>query len=535
MSHYFSDPCIPVHTDVWWPGHPGYETDINNNLDILTLSTPSEAYVTNVSQLVVDSATFSHQFYDDVYLQYADENDEAIETNATIKELTEDCLNLAIDGLLDLFYNLTDGINAPDVTITYEYKAMLDVGHGNDYASGNLDSVNSTLAREGFELILQSTEITTESLGGVDLFIATCASSAYTAAELTALTNWASSGNKAILLTGRGDHGSSSTNTAYADDIMESIGSNIRMNDDNVYMEGTWQLWYNDIYSIPAPADTVNLTAAVDAVSFFSPNSLYFIDEGPVLPIIYADVTAYQTNQEPPAITVIYDDVADSMYGTQIPLAAAEELGSTRLFVTGTTFFSDFDYGDGDFDNIQMLENFLEWGVGNRSEWNIADIDEVGPRISDISWDPAAPEDGQSVNVTVVVTDPYGVDSVYLMYHNGTHEVSLLMTAKGGGLYSGVISDVTSGSLIIYFEADDTYDNTAIRARFTITWTPPATTTTTEPTTTTEEPTTTTEEPTTTETPTPTSQPPPVDMVLVLGIGGAVVVLLIIVILVKKR
>ena len=531
MSHYFSDPCIPVHTGDSWPGHSGYESDINQNLDLLTLATPSEDYITNVSQLVIDSATYSHQYYDDVYLQYVDDNSEAIATNATIKTLTEDCLNLAIDGLLDLFFNATQGVNAPDVTITYEYKAMLDVAHGNDYATGYLDTINSTLYIKGFELILQSTAITTESLAGVDLFIATCASTAYTADELTAITNWANSGNKALLLTGRGDHASSSTNTAYPDALLAAISSNIRNNDDNVYMEGTYNAWTNDLTVIPAPEETVNLTAFVSTMTFFSPSSLYFLDDGPVLPIIYADVTGYQTNQEPPSPTVIYDNVMDGQWGNQIPLAAAEEIGSTRLLVTGTTFFSDYDYGKPQFDNIQLLENFLDWSVGNRSEWSILDVDEVGPRIGDISWDPASPDNGEKVNVSATVTDPSGVVRVYLKYNNGTHDVSLTMTSEGGGLYSGEISDVSSGSLSFYVEAVDNSDNVAIRASFTITWTAPTTTTTT-PT-----DTTTTEAPTTSTTPTetPTAIPPPDDMILVLGIGGAIIVLIVIVVIVKMR
>ncbi|KXH76746.1 MAG: hypothetical protein AM326_06665 [Candidatus Thorarchaeota archaeon SMTZ-45] len=531
MSHYFSDPCIPVHTGDSWPGHSGYESDINQNLDLLTLATPSEDYITNVSQLVIDSATYSHQYYDDVYLQYVDDNSEAIATNATIKTLTEDCLNLAIDGLLDLFFNATQGVNAPDVTITYEYKAMLDVAHGNDYATGYLDTINSTLYIKGFELILQSAAITTESLAGVDLFIATCASTAYTADELTAITNWANSGNKALLLTGRGDHASSSTNTAYPDALLAAISSNIRNNDDNVYMEGTYNAWTNDLTVIPAPEETVNLTAFVSTMTFFSPSSLYFLDDGPVLPIIYADVTGYQTNQEPPSPTVIYDNVMDGQWGNQIPLAAAEEIGSTRLLVTGTTFFSDYDYGKPQFDNIQLLENFLDWSVGNRSEWSILDVDEVGPRIGDISWDPASPDNGEKVNVSATVTDPSGVVRVYLKYNNGTHDVSLTMTSEGGGLYSGEISDVSSGSLSFYVEAVDNSDNVAIRASFTITWTAPTTTTTT-PT-----DTTTTEAPTTSTTPTetPTAIPPPDDMILVLGIGGAIIVLIVIVVIVKMR
>lgn len=534
MAHYFSDPCNPVHTDDSWLGHSGYESDINQNLDILTLATPSEDYITNVSQLVIDSATYSHQYYDDVYLQYVNDNSEAITTNATIKALTEDCLNLAIDGLLDLFYNATAGLSAPDVTITYEYKAMLDVAHGNDYAAGYLDTVNTTLSIKGFELILQSTAITTESLAGVDLFIATCASTAYAADELTAITNWATSGNKALLLTGRGDHASSSTNTAYPDAILAAIGSNIRNNDDNVYMEGTNNAWTNDLTVIPAPEDAVNLTAFVGTMTFFSPNSLYFLDDGPVLPIIYADVTGYQTNQEPPSPTVIYDNVQDGQYGYQIPLAAAEEIGSTRLLVTGTTFFSDYDYGKPQFDNIQLLENFLDWSVGNRSEWNISDVDEVGPRISGVGWDPSAPDEGEAVTVSATVSDPNGVSSVYLKYNNGTHDVSLLMTHEGGGVYSGEISDVTSGTLSFRVEGHDIYDNVATRASFTITWTS-ATPTTTTPTTPTD--TTTTEEPTTSATPTetPTTTPFPVDMMLMVGIGTAIIILIVIVIVVRMR
>ena len=535
MGHYFSDPCIPVHTDVLWAGHSAYETDINNNLDLFTISTPTESYIANASQLVVNSATYSHQYYDDVVFAYPTASSEAIQTNVTIKNLTEDCLNLAIDGLLDLFYTATLGINAPDVTITYQYKAMMDVGHGNDYAAADLDTINTTLSQMGYELIEQSTAITTESLAGVDLFIATCASSPYTANELNAISTWAASGNKALLLTGRGDHPSSPTNTSYPDAILAAIGSNIRNNDDNVYMEGTYNPWYDDLTVIPDSSVTVNLTAGVDTVTFFSPSSLYFLDDGPVLPIIYADVTGYQTNQAPPAPAVIYDDSMDGIWGNQIPLAAAEEIGSTRLLVTGTTFFSDFDYSKPQFDNVQLLENFLDWGVGNRSEWNIANVDEVGPRVSNVGWNPSSPDDGETVTVTATVADPGGVDAVYLKYNNGTDLVTLQMDAGAGGVYSGVILDVTTGSLSFTIEAHDNSDNIETRTPFTITWTPPVTTTTTPPTTTTTEPT--TETPTTSETPTGTGTVPPLptNLLLIAGIGVAVVVLLVVAVLVRKR
>jgi len=367
MAHYYSDPCIPVHTDAWWTGHGAYESDINYNLDDLVISSPSESMVNNVSKLVVDNATYSHQYYDMVYDAYPTNETEAISTNSTIKLLTEECLSMAIDGVLSLFYNLTIGLDAPDVTLTIEHLAMIDFAHGNDYAPDYLTAINQTLANNGFELIKQNNTITSSNLTGVDLLILTCAASDYTTDELTAISTWYQSGNKALLITGRGDFDTYHDN-AIMNDVLAEIDSSIRINDDNVYMEGTYNPWYNDITTIPNPADTVNLTFNVDSVSFFSPSSLYFVGTNPVLPIIYGDASAYQTDQSAPAPAVIYDDVKDGEGGDQIPLAAVEEAGTGRLLVAGTTFFSDYDHGDPVFENIQLLKNFLAWSVGDRSE-----------------------------------------------------------------------------------------------------------------------------------------------------------------------
>jgi hypothetical protein len=469
MSHYYADPCIPVHTDTYWDGHTAYETDINANLGSLTIATPSESIVNNVSQLVVDNATYSNQYYDMIYDAYPTGEDEAIATNSTIKTITEDCLSMAVDGVLSLFHNLTIGLNAPDITITYEHVAMIDFAHANDYAPDELTAINQTLAIAGYELIEQYTAINSSNLLTVDLLIMTCAEGDYTVDELSAITNWYQSGDKSILITGRGDF------DLYQDDlimntVLAAISSNIRINDDNVYMEGTYNPWYNDITTIPNPSDTLNMTFDVESVSFFSPSSLYFLDDDPVLPIIYADVSAYQTDQVPPEPTVIYDDVIDGEYGNQIPLAAVEEIGTGRLLVVGTTFFSDYDHGDPVFDNINLLENFLEWATGNRSEDNIGAVDEIGPRIGNVVWDPVTPDEGVGVNVSATVLDPSGIASVSLKYNNGTHDITVSMTYGGANVYTAEIEDVTNGTLDINIQSTDNAGNTAIRAYFTITW-----------------------------------------------------------------
>jgi hypothetical protein len=64
---------------------------------------------------------------------------------------------------------------------------------------------------------------------------------------------------------------------------------------------------------------------------------------------------------------VVFDDTNDTLGGDSIPLIAAEEIGDLRVLVSGTTFFSDFDYGKMSiFENIVLFENFLDWSIGSR-------------------------------------------------------------------------------------------------------------------------------------------------------------------------
>ncbi len=474
-SHYMVDPAIPVHTDASadYPGHSAYEGDINDNLEILVLDTPGEFEITNITERVIQHAVFSHQFLDYILDAYVDENSVALETNATIKAFTEDCLSMALNSTLSMFYTATIGLNAPDVSVEYIYTALVDYAHTNDYidysGESKLISLNQTLARAGYQMVIQESAITSGALTDVDLFIATCAYNAYTTDELTAIATWASSGNKSILLTSRGDF-SEYVNLARPNQILEAVGSHIRVNHDNVYMNGTYQPWYDDLTEIPAPGDTLGLTESVDSITFYSPSSLYFTDDGPVLPVIFADVKAYQTDQLPPAPTVIYDDTLDLEYGDQIPLAAVEEIGNLRLLTAGTTFFSDFDYGKtATFDNIIFLENFLDW-ISNRDTGSVPDVDEVGPRISNIIISPGSPENGESVSFRATVTDPGGVSSVSLQYEGNSGLESFDMTLDSADVFEVVISGLTDETISVKVSATDNEGNTAVRAYYTISW-----------------------------------------------------------------
>ncbi len=473
-AHYMVDPAITLHTDASgnYPGHSGYEGDINDQLSNLVLDTPGEFEITNVTERVINHAEFSHPFLDYVLDAYSDSESVAIETNATIKAFTEDCLSMAINSTLSMFYTATIGLNAPDVSVTYEYVALVDFAHTNDYIdySGEvkLISLNQTLARAGYQMINHASAITSGALAGVDLFIATCAFDAYTTDELSAIATWAASGNKSILLTGRGDF-SEYVNPARPNQILDAIGANIRVNHDNIYMQGTFAAYYNDLNYIPPLPDTAGLMQSVDTLTFYSPSSLYFIDDGPVLPIVYANITAYQLNHQAPVPTVIYDDTIDGEFGDQIPLIAVEEIGNLRLLVAGTTFFSDFDYGKtAIFDNIVLLENFLEWTT-NRTIGSVSDVDEVGPRIGNVNVTPASPDSNQSVTFTATVTDPGGVESVSLVYEGDSGTVTVDMMDLGDD-FTGLITGLADTTIYVKIVAIDTDGNVAVRAYYTVTW-----------------------------------------------------------------
>ncbi|TET06768.1 MAG: hypothetical protein E3J86_14575 [Candidatus Thorarchaeota archaeon] len=475
-AHYMMDPAIPLHTDAAgdpavFDGHSAYEGDINANLGTLVLDTPGEFTISNVTERVIEHAEFSHQFLDYIIDEYVTTETEALATNSTIKAFTEDCLSMAINSTLSMFYTATIGLNAPDVSITYEHVALVDFAHTNDYIdySGEvkLTSLNQTLARAGYQMIHHASAITSGALAGVDLFIATCAFDAYTTDELSAIATWAASGNKSILLTSRGDH-SEYVLRSRPNQILDALGAHIRVNDDNIYMQGTYASYVNDLNYIPSLPDTAGLMQSVDSLTFYSPSSLYFIDDGPVLPIVYANVTAYQLNHQSPTPTVIYDDTIDGEFGDQIPLIAVEEIGNLRLLVAGTTFFSDFDYPQIDFDNIVLLENFLEWAT-NRTTGSVSDVDEVGPRIGNVNVTPASPDSDQSVTFTATVTDPGGVESVSLVYEGDAGTVTVDMTDLGND-FTGLITGLSDTTISVKIVATDNDGNVAVRAYYTVTW-----------------------------------------------------------------
>ena len=370
FSHYMADVNIPVHTDEYWTGHNAFETDINLNLDNLVLgSITIDNNIPDIKQYVIDAATNAHQYYDDVRSVYTDgEVTDQIDSNATLKSMVELQLTHAVSNVASLFLKGIGEAIAPIVEISSNQKALIDNGHGNNYAKdGNLENIANYLTGLGFSVSENTDSITDSDLVDIDFLIITAIETNYTIDELNALSTWINAGKRSIFVTGRGDF-SDAISHAGINKILESFGTKIRVNDDNVYTIASDPYYYQDWYiysetTSPPPGKTYLDTAVV--YHSFSPNSLYFTGYSSDMTILVnGSKYDYQTDQFAPAPDKIWDNTNDGVGGDVIPLVASEKLSGDddRIIVFGASDFSDFSFGPNGFhDDEEFLTTFIEW------------------------------------------------------------------------------------------------------------------------------------------------------------------------------
>ena len=370
MSHYFADINQPLHTGAYWDGHPAYESDLNRRLSEMTIGTITiNNSITDVKQFAIDAAVHAHQYYDAIRAAYPDStlNDEVV-NNATIKSITEEQLTRAISGLASLLLLGIKGVSAPTVKITTTQKALVDNGHVNNYVKdGKLENFKNYLTGLGFEVVVNNGTISDQTLNDVDFLIVTAFETNYTDAELTAISNWLDGGKRSIFVTGRGDY-SADIDHAGMNRLLETVGTTIRMNDDNVYTTASNPRYYKDWYlyteNVVAPPGKQYVDTA-KVYHLYSPNSLYFTqDSNDRTILVNGSKYDYQTNQNDPPPAKIWDDTADDVGGERIPLVASESLNSDndRIIVFGETSFSDFSFAPSGFhDDLYFMPTLVEW------------------------------------------------------------------------------------------------------------------------------------------------------------------------------
>ncbi|MFX1563806.1 MAG: zinc dependent phospholipase C family protein [Promethearchaeota archaeon] len=479
LSHYFSDPNIPVHTDDNWSGHGAVETDINQHLGTFSLTIAAPQLVADPKQYLIDHAIIAHQYYDDCFTLYPTgtiPSPSPLDDNSTDHDIIEDQLERAVNGFRNLWYTAIQGLEAPNIPAETEaYTVLIDAGHENYYTLGTtneLTALKAQLNMWSVNVIVNEDALTAGDLTDVDLLIITPPIGVnYTSAEISLVADWVINQSGALLVAAYSEH---FRDPAYyttpaeqfqrltLDWLLANCTSHIQLNDDAVY-EGdpaAYQPWYVDITTLLPGSSTFEITNGVSGFRMYSPCSLWFSDPENITEIVMGDPTCYQTSDVvPPGPVAVYDTTNDGVGGDTIPLVATETVNGSRILVSATTFFSDYDYGATDLDNDVFVEHALEWLLNG----SLAEIDVYGPEISQVTATPTIPINGQPLTISAKVEDDAGVDNVTLYYQaSGGTEQSVAMTAQGGGNYEATVpasAVVELGNITYHIKAYDQLGN----------------------------------------------------------------------------
>ncbi|MFX1564041.1 MAG: zinc dependent phospholipase C family protein [Promethearchaeota archaeon] len=471
LAHYFSDPNIPIHTDETWSGHGTLEDDINQHLGTFSFTIAAPQQVADPKQYLIENAIYAHQYYDDCVTLYPNSNmpsPSPLDSNSTFHDMIETQLERAVTGFRNLWYSAIQGLEAPIIPSgAVSYNVLIDAGHNNYYTmatTNELTAFKAQLNMWTINVIVNEDELTADDLYGVDLLIITPPIGVtYTAEETDVIADWVVNQTGALLVAAYSEH---FRDPAYyptpaeqfqrqtLDWLLANCSSHIQLNDDSVYEgdPGAYAPWYVDITSLLSGSLTFGITDDVAGFRMYSPCSLWFTDIENITEIVMGDPSCYQSiNVVSPPPVVVYDNTNNQVGGDSIPLIATETVNGSRIMVSGTTFFSDYDYGALLYvDNDVFIEQALEWLLNG----SLVELDFYGPEISQITVTPSIPVGGQPLTISALVTDVAGVDNVTLYYQvSGGAWQSLAMVDQGEGIYSTTIpaSDVIELSNIAYY------------------------------------------------------------------------------------
>jgi hypothetical protein len=470
MSHYFTDPNIPVHTDENWAGHSALETDINYHLATFSPTIGDLALVENPSHYLIQHATIAHDYYDECRTRYPTgtiPSPSPLDNDPTFHGIIEGQLSNAITGLRNLWYTAIQDLDPPTIpTGTQTWTVLIDEGHDNAYttaAEDQLSSFKSFLTQYSVNIIINDNAITPDDLQAADLLIITAPFQSFTTAEINTITDWiVNEPDGHMLFSGYSDYYSSFVRQEM-NWLLGNLTSHIQLNDDQVFASDSFdpgRPWYCDIDNVLPGSATLGITTGVNKIRMFSTSSLWYTDPSAVTNITFGDPTFYQDMPgNPPPPVVIYDTTADTTGGDSIPLMAVDAIGDSRIFVSGTTFFSNFDYGATDMKNDLLVKQAIEWLLDTQ----LQAIDVYGPEITAVSTDPTLPSGGSPIAISANVTDPAGVENVTLYYQLDTGpEQALTMNVVQGAVYQAIIPGIETAqttNITYYIKAFDTNNN----------------------------------------------------------------------------
>ncbi len=296
-------------------------------------------------------------------------------------------------------YTFTDVLKLSVSDPSIATKVLIDGTHYNDYVtgyySGNMTNFINMGTSDNIQVkIVQPGEtVTAEMLEGVSLFIASAPlkyTSDYTGDAqpsvfendfIQVVSDYVNNGGTVVVcgLADYQDSGSGLPYTSYeqANNLLEGIGSTMRINDDELIDQDEnggqpYRLYFDDFnYESTDPAVQNILAGVKESGLTYSSYSGCSVSVGQGEAIVYGHETTYSINSKNPAqghdkpvlsSGDAYDEGSVVVKKGEVVSMATEAVGSGRVYVCGTVFCSNFEVSSEDqvsYANGIMAQNLL--------------------------------------------------------------------------------------------------------------------------------------------------------------------------------
>ena len=252
-------------------------------------------------------------------------------------------------------------------------KVVIDGAHQNQYItgdySGKITTLTGLMTQNGIKSVVNKEPITDEVLEGANLLILSDPQSTekssygltpqkYSIEEIEAIAKFAKDGGN-IIITSKADYGDGSEeygSAAQGNSILEAIGAKIRFNDDQATDDvenggQSYRLYFNDYNTESEWLKDVDTSKNY---SFYSGSTLIMPENTDNIEVL---VTGHESTYGNDA-----DKSGDNTpveKGNVVGLAVETLESGAQVFVSGATFFSDFEIDGYVYSNFDITKNLL--------------------------------------------------------------------------------------------------------------------------------------------------------------------------------
>ncbi|MGG7144857.1 5'-nucleotidase C-terminal domain-containing protein [Clostridium nigeriense] len=253
-------------------------------------------------------------------------------------------------------------------------KVVIDGSHQNQYVTGDykdkITTLTALMGQNNIKAIINTEKLTDKVLEGASLLILSDPQSVekndyglspqkYSEDELDAIARFAKNGGN-IIITSKADYGDAKDdygNAAQGNAVLNAIGSKIRFNDDQATDDvnnggQSYRLYFNNYNTENSWLTGIDTSKNY---SFYSGSTLIIPQDMSNIDVL---VKGHETTYGNDADNQGDNEVVEK--GDVAALAVETLSNGTKVFVSGATFFSNFEMDGLDYSNYQITEKLIK-------------------------------------------------------------------------------------------------------------------------------------------------------------------------------